>query len=152
MKLFTFPSDQTITLTVNNDTATANVFTAPLVTEFGIANNPTLNAGDNLTGKGTNPTLNAVLNGQVALAPTMKGIETANFTTAADTTFRADNVTGLTKINHLADIANADLIVRNLANNADITVDGAAAGSNTDIRFLDRTFRNDLARTSNPYR
>ncbi|GCL53687.1 hypothetical protein NIES3806_10230 [Microcystis aeruginosa NIES-3806] len=72
----------TVNLTPNVDTLTANSFLAPTVSSSGQFN-ATFNSGDNLTGSGTNPTLTVLNTGgdtldTGAVLPTMKGIETLN--------------------------------------------------------------------------
>ncbi|HEV7324041.1 MAG TPA: hypothetical protein VGN91_03165 [Bosea sp. (in: a-proteobacteria)] len=69
------------TLTTGTDTATANVFEAPLVTESGQQGVHTLNSADNLTGSGDNPTLNLWLSNSIAgpVSPTLNGISTINY-------------------------------------------------------------------------
>ncbi|MDB9390548.1 DUF4214 domain-containing protein [Microcystis aeruginosa] len=72
----------TVTLTPNVDTLTANSFLAPTVSSSGQFN-ATFNSGDSLTGSGTNPTLTVLNTGGATLntgtvLPTMKGIETLN--------------------------------------------------------------------------
>ncbi|WP_375328848.1 DUF4214 domain-containing protein [Microcystis sp. BLCC-F210] len=72
----------TVTLTPNVDTLTANSFLAPTVSSSGQFN-ATFNSGDNLTGSGANPTLTVLNTGGDTLStgtvlPTMKGIETLN--------------------------------------------------------------------------
>ncbi|GCA70200.1 hypothetical protein MiYa_01732 [Microcystis aeruginosa NIES-2519] len=72
----------TVTLTPNVDTLTANSFLAPTVSSSGQFN-ATFNSGDSLTGSGTNPTLTVLNTGGTtlntgAVLPTMKGIETLN--------------------------------------------------------------------------
>ena len=72
----------TVTLTPNVDTLTANSFLAPTVSSSGQFN-ATFNSGDKLTGSGANPTLTVLNTGGETLStgtvlPTMKGIETLN--------------------------------------------------------------------------
>jgi hypothetical protein len=72
----------TVTLTPNVDTLTANSFLAPTVSSSGQFN-ATFNSGDSLTGSGTNPTLTVLNTGGATLntgtvLPTMKAIETLN--------------------------------------------------------------------------
>ncbi|RUQ32192.1 MAG: hypothetical protein EKK68_06155 [Candidatus Competibacteraceae bacterium] len=125
----------TYLLTTGIDVATANVFYAPLVTDFGTPNNATLNSADQLTGTGTNPTLNATLNGQPALSPKLSGIETLNFNTTAATTFIASNTTGVKTINQdFAGNAN-DLTVRQLGVASDFGVSNGAAGSDLVVYY-----------------
>lgn len=63
------------------DQKTANIFNGYLNIQTG-QNNETLNSGDELTGTGTNPTLNAEVSGFAhTIAPALlKGIETVNLT------------------------------------------------------------------------
>ena len=125
----------TYLLTTGIDVATANVFYAPLVTDFGTPNNATLNSADQLTGTGTNPTLNATLNGQPALSPKLSGIETLNFNTTAATTFIASNTTGVKTINQdFAGNAN-DLTVRQLGVASDFGVSNGVAGSDLVVYY-----------------
>lgn len=78
---FTSVAGNTFTLTTGVDKATANVFNGYLNVQTG-QNNETLSSGDELTGTGTNPTLNAEVSGFAhTIAPALlKGIETVNLT------------------------------------------------------------------------
>ncbi len=101
--------DQTFTLTYDTDIHTANVFEAPLVYTPGGNNRiNSLQDEDQLTGTGTNPTLNATLgnandNGATIITPKLTGIETLNaaFTGsgAAVTALDLQDATGLVNAN-----------------------------------------------------
>jgi hypothetical protein len=94
----------TVTLTANVDTLTANSFLAPTVSNSGQFN-ATFNSGDNLTGSGTNPTLTVLNTGGATLntgtvLPTMKGIETLNVvnTGGGNLTVLGANVVGVKNV------------------------------------------------------
>ncbi|MCC2868735.1 MAG: hypothetical protein LK562_13385 [Candidatus Accumulibacter phosphatis] len=100
------------TLTNGTDIATANIFTAGLVyTPGGDDRINALQDEDQLTGSGTNPTLNATLgnsndNGGVTITPRLNGIETINVAFAgsgggdgAVTGLNMEDATGTAAIN-----------------------------------------------------
>ena len=98
---------QTFTLTVNPDTATANIFEAPRGwTPGGTDQMNTLNDDDNLTGRDTNPTLNFTYvddadTGATVVTPTMTGVETVNvaFVGVAAKTLDLQDSTGVNAVN-----------------------------------------------------
>lgn len=103
------------TLTEDADTATANVFEAPLKTLSGLAAAQTLTTSDTLTGTGTKATLNAVLNGAPGpVAPTLTGIENVNVTTTAAATLSLRNATGVKTIS-TSDNSGGGLTVQDIA-------------------------------------
>jgi hypothetical protein len=66
-----------------------------LVTLSGVQGAQTLQTSDNLTGTGTNATLNAVLTGALGpITPNLKGIETLNLTALGTQTVNLSNSTG----------------------------------------------------------
>ncbi|GCL46846.1 DUF4214 domain-containing protein [Microcystis aeruginosa] len=94
----------TVNLTPNVDTLTANSFLAPTVSSSGQFN-ATFNSGDNLTGSGTNPTLTVLNTGgdtinTGAVLPTMKGIETLNVVNTGKSTLEVlgANVVGVKNV------------------------------------------------------
>jgi hypothetical protein len=110
-------------LTNGTDVATSNVFNAGLV--YNPAGTDRINAlqsEDKLTGKGTNPTLNAVLgnandNGSTSITPTLSKIETINLdvtgnTNVLDVRF-ADSLTTLS-INKLTAEAGSGITIQNI--------------------------------------
>ena len=88
-------------LTPNVETATANIFDGALFYNPATGGyQQTLNTGDNLTGTGTTPTLNATLNQSAGdITPILTGIEVFNVTSLdTATTILSQNITGLKTI------------------------------------------------------
>ena len=131
---------QTFTLTNGADTATANVFEAPLVyTPGGNDRINSLQDEDSLTGTGTNPTLNLVLGAandasSNNVMPTLNGIETINLSVSSNAVaLDMQDATGTQTINvtrvggNAATVTNMDgdvvnLSVQNTAADADVTL------------------------------
>lgn len=127
---------QNYTLSVNQDTATAHTFDAPIFTSTQTGNQiQTLTSVDKLTGTAaTDDVLNAILNGtEVATKPTMSGVEKVNLTAIAASVFDAANSTGITEIGSVD--SNSDLTVRNLAAGATVVVKNTAVGADTQVQF-----------------
>jgi len=99
--------DVAFTLTVDPDTASANVFNAPRDwNPNGSDFLNTLNDDDVLTGTGTNPTLNMTFvndteSGDLSVMPSMTGIQTVNvkFTADANQTLDLQDTTGVQELN-----------------------------------------------------
>lgn len=90
-----------VALTAQQDTLTANLFLAAPVNNFGQINQ-TLNSGDELTGSGTNPTLTVLWTGELeSVLPTITDVETLNVTNTGlgALTILGAGVTGLANIN-----------------------------------------------------
>ncbi|MFY7924729.1 MAG: hypothetical protein ACOVN5_02900, partial [Aquidulcibacter sp.] len=127
-------TNSSFTLTNGTDVASANVFQSGLV--FTPGGNDRINAlqdEDNLTGTGTNPTLNATLgnsndNGATTITPKLNGIQTLNlaFTGSGGTAVQvldvqdarginAVNVTRITENSTLAHVRNLTAVPTNLS-------------------------------------
>jgi hypothetical protein len=128
---------QTFTLTVNQETATASTFEAPIFTSVQTGNQiQTLTSVDKLTGtSGSSDTLNATLNGtEASTKPTLSGIENVNLTAIAPSIFDAANSTGIAAIANVD--SSADLVVRNLNAGAKVVVKNTDAGKHTQVQFV----------------
>jgi len=127
---------QNFTLTVNQDTASASTFEAPIFTSTMTgAQIQTLTTVDKLTGTSSADVLNAVLNAtEASTKPTLSNIEKVNLTTIAASVFDAANSTGVTQIGSVD--SSADLTVRNLAAGASVEVKNSAAGVDSQFQFV----------------
>lgn len=106
-------SGGTVNLTTEADVKSGNVFNAPLVTLSGLQGAVTLQSFDSLTGTGTNPTLNAVVNNNNGpITPTLKGVETVNLNATAAVTVNLANATGVKAVNN--NDSSATLTVSNI--------------------------------------
>jgi hypothetical protein len=128
-------SGSTFTLTVNQDTASASTFEAPIFTSTQTGNQiQTLTSVDSLTGASAADVLNAVLNTtEVTTKAKLTNIETINLTSIAASVFDAANSTGITKIGSIDSSAN--LTVRNLTAGASVEVKSSAAGVHSQFQF-----------------
>lgn len=118
------------TLTVNQDTASAINFEAPIFTASATgAQIQTLTSVDKLTGTGAADVLNAILNAtEASTKPILTGVETVNLTgIAAASTFDAANSTGISAIGSVDSAILGDLLVRNVGSAATVNFKGAAA-------------------------
>lgn len=108
----------TFILTPGTDIKTANVFDGRIA--------GTLNTTDELTGSGTNPTLNATLSGLGGplVAPTLTGVETINISQTGAQTLDLRNATGVKNINSEFSTAAVDVTGIKL-------VEGMTLGVNT---------------------
>lgn len=147
-------SQGTVTLTVNPDTKSANIFNAPQLVEFGQVN-PTLNSADVLTGTGTNPTLNigGLATGLGASTnPTLNGIKVINVDNVAGGGAAALNLSKATgvqtiTVNNSGTVAvqnikldpAAKLAVSNSLGTTTFNFDGNSLGGATDAVAVDLT-------------
>lgn len=118
------------TLTVNQDTASAINFEAPIFTASATgAQIQTLTSVDKLTGTGAADVLNAILNAtEASTKPILTGVETVNLTgITAASTFDAANSTGISAIGSVDSSIVGDLLVRNVGSAATVNFKGAAA-------------------------
>ena len=124
-------------LTTSPDSASANIFNAPVFVAPSTGTNvQTLNSTDMLSGTGNDDILTAILNNTepAGVAPTLAGIETVSLSAIANSIFSAANATGITKIG-ITGSANADLTVNNLAELAAITVTGTDEDADLTVQF-----------------
>lgn len=127
------------TLTVNQDTASALNFEAPIHTASATgAQIQTLTSVDKLTGTSSADVLNAILNRtEVSTKPIMTGVEKINLTDISllGSTFDAANSTGITSIGSVDSASTGDLLVRNVGAAATVNFKGAAAavGAGADL-------------------
>lgn len=127
---------QTFTLTTGTDIKTAATFDAPSLISVNGVGVQTLGSDDKLTGAGSADVLNATLNTAINVKPTLNGIETLNFSTTAVSNIDLGNATGVTAINHNANVAGADLTVLNLASiPAELGVQSSVATTDTLFQF-----------------
>ncbi len=138
--------DVAFTLTVDPDTASANVFTAPRDwNPNGSDFMNTLNDDDVLTGTGTNPTLNMTFvndteSGDLNIMPSMTGIQTINvdFTADAAQTLDLQDTTGVQELNatRIDDLAASGVTFDNIQS----VLTKATVSSSNDNTAADMTF------------
>ena len=125
------------TLTTGTDIATSNLFDAPIEVASQTGNPvQTLQSVDNLTGTGTNPTLNATVNSAILAAPTLSGIEILNLQPiilASNLSFA--KTTGLKTVN--VDSSGTDFTGRHIGSNVAVGVSNGVTGNHVLMKFND---------------